>query len=208
MAKNYHTNKTLKQKLQDIKDLLNGNKTIEALSRAILPPRTIQVHENNDNSYSIDGVDKKMSKEEMEDWIKAEKEKGPVTHVLHFLKHSGNDPLIEIEQTEATFSDRITWKETKTYPKEKNDCISIDYKGKQIEIQIIKPVKEIVTGIVKPIQPIVEYASKKVDQPKKKKQQPVKACKETKRPQNQPRLIPMREHEEFNRMMCNKIFGH
>ena len=61
--------------------------------------------------YTVGSPDDPLNKEQYEAWLKAEREKGPITHVFHWVTQEGNDPIIETEDT--TFPDGFVWKESR-----------------------------------------------------------------------------------------------
>jgi hypothetical protein len=54
-----------------------------------------------------------MTKEEYEFWLDAEREKGPITHIIYWVSDDRNAPIIEHE--EMTTEEGIIWKESKQY---------------------------------------------------------------------------------------------
>ena len=170
MARLFNKSKTIKEKLQLLKDLASGKKSLESMMEATRPGRHFNITENQDGSYTCDG--KTMTKEEYEEWYKSQDIKeNDWVWIIRVQK--GNDPLADtnwtypLKHNEPNNGERI-WEESKTYENtgDKPDTHITefkDYSGKEkgnniIDVTVLKrtpdpvnePIKEPEAATIQP----------------------------------------------------------
>ena len=97
--------KSWKQKLQELKDIATGRKTIESIVEASRPKRFVSVMEEN-GIYTIEG--KQLNQEQFDEW--RESQKGNIISIIMYRCSSLNEPIID---EETHYPEGVIWKESK-----------------------------------------------------------------------------------------------
>src|SRR5687768_2492312 len=112
MSRRYNE-KSLKEKIKELKALATGKETFKSIATTQLRPRALVVYEEGDG-FVVQGRDKKLTQAEYDSWIEEERLKGPISSIIHLVRFGGT----ELVKTEETFPDGSVWKETLTYDQE------------------------------------------------------------------------------------------
>jgi hypothetical protein len=143
-----HKPKSFKEKLQDLKDLASGKKTLDSLVEANKPGKSYFVDCcREDGLFEVqEGSNPEkvlMTKEQYELWRESRSQTSPMDFVILCQNVEGTGPTIETTENLSG----VIWKEKKTYSDHQVTSRHItefrDYSGKDrsIEVQVVKPIE-------------------------------------------------------------------